>query len=154
MTTKPALLLVDIQEGFDAQKWGHRNNRQAETVAARLLFIWRENKWPVFHVRHDSPEPDCPLHPGGAGNNIKQIVRPHPGEPVIGKTVNSAFIGTDLHERLSARGIKRVVIVGLITPHCVSTTARMAGNLGYETYVVSDATAAFGWIVTVAAASS
>src|SRR4029077_5744891 len=57
--------------------------------------------------------------------------------------VNSAFIGTDLKERLDNAGISKLVIVGLTTNHCVSTSTRSAGNLGYETFLVSDATATF-----------
>lgn len=78
-----------------------------------------------------------------AGNGFKDIVKPADGEPVIRKNVNSAFIGTDLQERLEADGIRTVVIVGLTTDHCVSTTVRMAGNLGFDVFVVSDATATF-----------
>ena len=140
-----ALLLVDIQVGMDDPKWGQRNNPGMELVCADLLHDWRRRQWPVFHIRHDSTEVDSPLRPDRAGNRIKDVVRPCAGERVIGKQVNGAFIGTDLHEQLCAKHIRRVVIVGLTTPHCVSTTARMAGNLGYDTFVVSDATAAFPW---------
>ena len=64
-------------------------------------------------------------------------------EPVLKKNVNSAFIGTDLKQQLDNANIKKVVIVGLTTDHCVSTTVRMAGNYGFDTYIVSDATATF-----------
>ncbi len=141
---RTALLLVDIQEGLDDPKYGRRNNPRAEEQAARLLAAWRELGRPVVHVRHMSVEPDSPLRPGLPGNEPKEIVRPLPGEPVVEKSVNSAFIGTDLEERLRADGIGTVVVAGLTTEHCVSSTVRMAGDLGFETFVVSDATATFG----------
>ncbi len=62
---------------------------------------------------------------------------------LITKKVNSAFIGTNLKAELDAQNIQCVVITGLITNHCVSTTTRMAGNYGYETIVIADATATF-----------
>jgi nicotinamidase-related amidase len=88
-------------------------------------------------------EDDSPLRPDRRGNKLKDVVSPQLGETVIGKKVNSSFIGTNLHENLLARGVRNVVLGGLTTPHCVSTTARMAANLGYKTYVLSDGTAAF-----------
>ena len=83
------------------------------------------------------------LHDTNVGNEFKDLVSPIKGEPIIKKNVNSAFIGTDLKEQLDNAKITKLVIVGLTTDHCVSTTTRMAGNLGYETYLVSDATATF-----------
>ena len=141
----PALLLIDIQKGFDNVEYygGERNNPQAEENAGLILEFWRKNRWPLFHIRHDSVNRRSPLAFGQVGNAHKDEVKPLPGEPVITKNVNSAFIGTDLKERLDALGIRNLVIVGLTTQHCVSTTARMAGNFGYDTIVVSDATAAF-----------
>jgi nicotinamidase-related amidase len=141
----PALILIDIQQGFDQTEafGGERNNPDAERNAGRLLQHWRENQWPVFHIRHCSVKPGSPLAEGQPGNEFKAVVRPLPGEPVIRKNVNSAFIGTDLKERLDAQGIRTVVIAGLVAEYCVSTTARMAGNYGYRTYVAADATASF-----------
>jgi nicotinamidase-related amidase len=143
--TNPALILIDIQQGFDnIPYWGgERNNPDAELNARKLLDHWRANKLPLFHIQHCSTNPNSMLAESNPGNAHKEIVKPLPGEQVIKKTVNSAFIGTDLKERLDAAGIDTVVIVGLTSEHCVSTTARMAGNFGYETFVVADATAAF-----------
>lgn len=138
-----ALLLIDVQKGFDDPKWGKRNNIFAEEHMALLLKTWRKRKWPIFHVKNDSVEPNSPLRPDKPGNAIKDIVKPKKQEPVIIKTVNSAFIGTDLKEQLDKKKIESIVIVGLTTDHCVSTTTRMSGNLGYTTYIVSDATATF-----------
>ena len=138
-----ALVLIDVQQGFLDPSWGERNNPQAEANIARLLSAWRENARPVFHVHHDSRSPQGCFRPGTPGNRPRPEVAPLPGEAVYHKHVNSAFIGTTLEGDLRAAGIETLVIVGLTTNHCVSTTARMAGNLGFATFVVSDATATF-----------
>jgi nicotinamidase-related amidase len=138
-----ALLLIDIQQGFTHPKWGQRNNPDAEQKMAAILAAWRQARRPLFHVKHDSTDLSSPLALGQAGNEIMKIVYPAPGEVVLRKSVNSAFIGTSLQDSLMKKGITGVVIVGLTTPHCVSTTARMAGNLGFKVRVVADATAAF-----------
>lgn len=142
---KPALILIDIQKGFDnIEYWGgQRNNLTAENNASELLSLWRENDLPIFHIRHCSSNPNSLLHETNEGNQFKDLVKPINGEPIISKNVNSAFIGTDLKERLDNANITKLVIVGLTTDHCVSTTTRMAGNLGYDTFLVSDATATF-----------
>jgi nicotinamidase-related amidase len=142
---RPALLLVDIQKGFeDIAYWGgQRNNPEAELRMSELLKIWRENGLPIFHVQHCSTNPVSPLHQTNAGNQFNDLVAPEQGEPVIKKNVNSAFIDTDLHARLKQAMIKTLVVIGLTTDHCISTTVRMAGNIGYKTFVVADATATF-----------
>jgi nicotinamidase-related amidase len=138
-----ALIVVDVQEALADPGTGERNNPQAESNIARLLAEWRSSGRPVRHVVHDSVEPNSLLRPGLPGNAIQAAATPGPFEPVYRKNVNSAFIGTSLENDLRQDGIDTLVVVGLTTNHCVSTTVRMAGNLGFTTYVVSDATAAF-----------
>jgi nicotinamidase-related amidase len=136
-----ALLLIDLQVGFDEPCWGSRNNPDAEECAAELLAAWRVRGWPVLHVQHMSTTPASPLHPDKPGNAFKPATAPLPGEPVFQKQVNSGFIGTGLEAYLRDQQISELVIAGLTTDHCISTTTRMAANLGFTATVVSDATA-------------
>jgi nicotinamidase-related amidase len=145
-----ALLVIDMQLGFGPDYWdywagpgGVRNNPSAEAVVAALQRSWRASGRPLIHVQHDSTNPASPLRPGHAGHPVHPDLVPLPDEPVYHKRVNSAFIGTTLEADLRALGIDTLVIVGIQTNHCVSTTARMAGNLGFRTYVVADGTATF-----------
>ncbi len=138
-----ALLMVDLQKGFDEPSWGRRNNPRMEERIADLLAAWRASHRPVIHARHMSTSHTSPLRPGQPGNDYKPEGMPLPGELVIEKRVNSCFIGTSLEADLRRAGYETLVIAGLTTNHCVSTTARMAGNLGFDTWVVSDATATF-----------
>ena len=138
-----ALLVIDMQKGFDDPVWGPRNNPDAEANVAGLLAAWRVAKAPIIHVHHDSPHADGRMRPGTPGNEVKRQARPLAHEKVFRKTVNSAFIGTGLEAELWALNAPSVVVVGLTTNHCISTTARVAGNLGFETFVAADATASF-----------
>ncbi len=145
LNENPALILIDIQKGFDdlAYWGGERNNPEAEMNASKLLELWRANELPLFHINHCSSNPNSLLAKGKAGNDFKEMVLPLEGERVICKNVNSAFIGTDLKQQLESLKITQVVLVGLTTDHCVSTTARMAANYGFKTFIVYDATATF-----------
>jgi len=145
VSDRPALILINIQKAFNnTENWGgQRNNLNAENNAAELLKLWRINKLPVFHVKHCSPTPSSLLNESNEGNEFKDIVKPIEGETIIKKEVNSAFIGTNLKELLDNEKISKLVIVGLTTDSCVSTTTRMAGNYGFDTFLVSDATATF-----------
>ncbi len=137
-----ALLLVDLQLGLDHPQMGKRNNPDAEANCLRLLQHWRAHSRPLVHIQHLSKYPESSLHPSKPGVAIKPALQPLPGETHITKNVNSAFIGTNLEAHLRDNGISQVVICGLTTNHCVSTTTRMAENLGFDTYLVADATAA------------
>ena len=141
----PVLLVVDVQKGFlDEKHWGgNRNNKNAELVCSKLIKKWRDLNLKIIHVKHSSLNPKSPLYKNNLGFEFNQLVTPLNGETIITKNVNSAFIGTKLKEKLDKEKCTTLVIVGLTTDHCISSTVRMAGNYGYETYVVSDATATF-----------
>ena len=139
----PALVVVDVQRGFDDPSWGRRDNPACEANVATLIGAWRSRGLPLVFVRHDSDEPGSPLAPGQPGNDFKDVVT---GEPdvLITKHTNSCFYGEpDLHGWLQERGISQLVLCGITTNHCCETTARMAGNLGYDVRFVLDATHSF-----------
>jgi nicotinamidase-related amidase len=141
------LLLIDLQNAIDHPDWsagGARNNPDAEAVIGRLLAGWRGRSWPVWHIRHDSTEPASHYRPGQPGNDFKPELGPVDGEPVIAKRVNSAFIGTGLEARLRDGGHQALVVAGVITNNSVEATVRMAGNLGFATYLVADGCFTFG----------
>ena len=138
---KPTLIVIDVQRAFDDPAWPERNNPGAEARVADLLAAWRGAGAPLVHVRHESAAPEGLFRRGTDAFEFKPEAAPLPGEPVVEKRVNSAFIGTDLERRLRDAGAETVVVAGLTTDHCCSTSARMAGNLGFETWFVADATA-------------
>lgn len=171
-----ALLLIDIQKGFDHRThWGvSRSTPQFEDNVARLLatfrrlraknYVQEHKRSPlIVHVYHRSLDPRSPLNPQNEdGMEFMYFAEPQADELVISKQVNSAFIGTNLEEVLRERKIRQLVVCGLTTDHCVSTTVRMAANLGVtrgvddetgepesgRVVVVKDATASFdkgGW---------
>lgn len=143
LPSNTVLLVIDVQQGFNDPSWGSRNNPQAEENIAKLLEVWRRTDHPIIHVQHLSKEEHSPLGVDSPGSQFKEQAQPHAHELIIQKSVNSAFIGTHLEQILHTHHFDTLVIAGLTTDHCVSTTTRMAGNLGFQTYVISDATATF-----------
>ncbi|QDQ25157.1 cysteine hydrolase [Chitinimonas arctica] len=142
-TNIPALLIIDMQKGMATQAAGARNNPEAEHNIARLLQAWRRVAAPVVHVRHISRTPGSPFWPGQAGVEFQESLMPLPSEHVLEKNVPDAFIHSGLERWLRVRDISRLVIVGVSTNNSVEASARTAGNLGFETQVVADATFAF-----------
>lgn len=140
-----ALLVIDMQQGFDDLAfWGPTANPDCERNVASLIDAWRRAEEPIVVVRHDSASPGSPLHPDAEGNALVKVVAEAPADLVVSKSVNSAFYGDpDLHAWLREHGIRDLVICGIQTNMCVETTARMAGNLGYDVTVVLDATRTF-----------
>ncbi|HEX8101452.1 MAG TPA: cysteine hydrolase family protein [Solirubrobacteraceae bacterium] len=140
-----ALLVIDVQRAFDdAAEWGRRNNPDCERNVAALVAEWQAAGRPIVLVRHDSDEPGSSLAPGADGNAFKPLLDGVEGDLLVAKRVNSAFYGDpDLHAWLQERGIGTLVLCGIQTNHCVETTARMGGNLGYDVRFVLDATHTF-----------
>lgn len=143
LDARAVLIPIDVQNGFDYPPWGRRDNPGMEAQGRRLLAAWRASQRPLIHVRHDSVQAESPLRPGHPGNAFREGFEPRDGEAVVSKSVNAAFIGTDLDLRLRRIGATAVVLFGISTDMCVSTTARVASNLGYRTIVVGDACACF-----------
>jgi nicotinamidase-related amidase len=141
--TDAALVVIDVQRGFDDPSWGPRNNPDCEHNVVALLDQWRTAGRPVVLVRHDSAVAGSPLGVGSDGNAFKPGVD-GTADLLVTKQVHSAFYGApDLHGWLSERGIRSVAVCGITTDHCCETTTRMAGDLGYETFFIADATHAF-----------
>lgn len=141
----PALLLVDIQKAFLEKDYPGliRNNEHAEFICGKILKKWRTLDLPIIHVRHSSTNPESKLHKSRPGFEFNDYVTPLENEMVLTKEVNSAFIGTNLENILIKSHIDTLVIVGMTTNHCISTTVRMSGNLGFDTYLISDSTACY-----------
>lgn len=137
------LLPIDVQKGFDDPSWPSRNNPAMEANGQRLLAAWRQRGWPIIHVRHDSVEPGSTLARDHPGNAFRDGFEPLADEPIVSKSVNAAFIGTDLDLRLRRLDASAVVVFGISTDMCVSTTVRVGANLGWRVIVIGDACACF-----------
>ena len=142
-----ALLLVDVQEGVNDVKYyggpsGKRNNDNAEENMRCLLTEWRRLGKQVAFTRHNSRELNSPLKLSLETGKQIEGLDIHESDIVVDKDVNSGFIGTSLEVELRRSGIDRLVVMGFYTNYCIETTVRMAGNLGFGTYLVHDACAA------------
>jgi nicotinamidase-related amidase len=136
---RTVLLPIDMQRAFDGPPWPRRWNESVDRNGLALLAAWRGAGLPVIHVRHDSVEPGSTLTLGLPGNDPRLGFEPRDGEALVSKSVNAAFIGTDLDLRLRRAGIDTVVTFGISTDMCVSTSTRVGANLGYRMIVVGDA---------------
>ena len=142
MTSLPAnavLLPIDMQRGFDEPSWPKRWNEACDRNGLALLAAWRAAGRPIIHVRHDSVENGSTLRPDHPGNAHRPGFAPQGDEALVTKSVNSAFIGTDLDLRLRRLGADTFITFGISTDMCVSTTVRMGANMGYRVILVEDA---------------
>ncbi len=150
------LIPIDMQRAFDAPPWPRRWNDRLNDNALALLAAWRTSGRHVIHVRHDSVEPNSTLRPETPGNAFRPGFEPAADEPLVTKSVNAAFIGTDLDQRLRRLGTGTIVLFGISTDMCVSTSVRVGANLGYQVILVEDACDCFdlpdanGGVITAA----
>jgi len=140
-----ALLLIDFQRAFeDTDVWGsERSDPDAERLALEILDAFRTAGEPVVHVVHDSLQPASPFRHGSPGFAPLPGFEPGEGESRIVKHENSAFAGTGLDTLLRRLDVRRLVVAGLTTPHCVSTSVRMAANTGFDVTLAGNACASF-----------
>jgi nicotinamidase-related amidase len=143
MEKTSALVVIDMQKGMRFDSLPPRNNPEAEENIARLQEAWRRAGNLVVAVRHISRSPTSVFAPGQSGVEFQERLAPLPHEHVVEKNVPDAFINTGLERWLHARAIRSLVIAGVSTNNSVEATARTAGNLGFATVVVSDATFTF-----------
>lgn len=140
---KTALIVIDVQKGFDDPQLGARNNLFAEDNIFKLIALWRKRARPIVFIQHASLSKDSPLHPSKPGFSIKDAVKPLDNEKIIQKNKHSAFVGTELMKHLNELQCNDIIITGLTTDHCVSTTTRHAFDLDFNVILVADGTATF-----------
>lgn len=139
-----ALVVIDVQKGFDEPFWGPRNNPACDTNIAALADAWIRSGRPIVVVTHDSINTESPLAPDNPGNALKAVVANLAADLLVTKRVNSAFLGEpDLAAWLRTHGVGQMAIVGIQTNMCCETTARHGSNLGFDVLFVADATYTF-----------
>jgi nicotinamidase-related amidase len=142
---KSALLVIDVQKGIDqVNHWGgNRNNPEAEGNILKLLSLWRKNNLPVYIIKHSSFSLESPFHPSNDGHALKDFVEPMQTEKLVVKSTTNAFLKTNLEMLLRDENVTNLFVTGFVTNNSVEATVRMAGELGFNTTVVADATACF-----------
>lgn len=141
ISSNAALIVIDVQQTFDDHDyWGNRDNQDAEGNIHRLVDHWQNRGLPLVMVTHTSRRPESTFHPDKTSSKLKPFLAVVEPTLTVTKTVNSSFLGSpDLAGWLTANGIEQVVLCGIQTNMCVETTARMSGNLGFNTVVAIDA---------------
>lgn len=142
-TNNPALLVIDVQQAIDHFSPHPRSNPRAEERIAALLRHWRAQSQPVIHIRHSSRFPESPYYADSPHFAFKSEVAPEPGEIVVTKQENCAFIGTELHDSLTGLAVRELVVTGVVINHSVDATVKVGAALGYRIYLPEDTTAAF-----------
>jgi len=135
-----ALIMIDCQNTYRSGIMQLTGVEEALQEAKKLLLMAREQKIPVFHIRHDAG-PGTPYDISAPIGAIADEVAPIEGEAVITKNYPNSFIHTDLDAQLKAAGVKNLVLAGFMTHMCINSTAHGAFNLGYNVTVVASATA-------------
>ncbi len=137
---KRGLIIVDIQNDyFKGGRYELVDPEQAAAQAVKVLNRFRNKGWPIFHVRHLSTHPGATFFiPGTEGTEFYEEISPFAGEDIIIKHNPDSFLGTDLKEKLEEKGVKELVICGMMTHMCSDTTVRAASGFGYPVTLIED----------------
>ncbi|MBN7772624.1 cysteine hydrolase family protein [Clostridium aminobutyricum] len=137
-----ALLIIDVQNDyFPNGKCELHQPELALSSIKKLLRYFRDNKLPVYHIKHLSEKNAAFFVPNTDGVNIHKDIMPLDSEKIIIKHYPNSFFETDLQAELSKERISDIVICGMMTHMCVDTTVRAAKDYGYNITLVSDACA-------------
>ncbi|MFC7292522.1 isochorismatase family protein [Hirschia litorea] len=139
ITPQSALIIVDVQKAIDLPYWGVRNNIDAEMKMRSILEMWRNLGYPIFHIQHNSNEEASGYNPARISHAFKDETVPINGEVVIGKSVHSAFVGTDLTQRLHQLAVDEIFMFGVKTNNSIETSVRHGANLGFDILLIEDA---------------
>lgn len=80
---------------------------------------------------------------GEQGHGIVDELTPLPSEPVVDKPGKGSFYATDLDAILHAKDIRYLVVTGVTTEVCVTSTVREANDRGYDCLVLADCVASY-----------
>lgn len=140
--TDTALLVIDAQESFRSrtEEWAQTANPQVIDHIALLVDDARTRGEAVFWITHADPGSGGAFDPELGFVRVISDLEPRESEPLLTKTTINAFTSTDLEQRLREAGVGRVAICGIRTEQCCETTARVAGDLGFDVEFVIDAT--------------
>jgi len=138
-----ALILIDIQNDYFASgQLALDGANEASEKAGKLLNIFREQGLSIVHIQHENTKPEMGfLLPGSHGQKIHASVNPKNSETCFTKHHPNAFWQTELEDYLKEKNIEHVVIVGMMTHMCVSSTTRAAMERGFLTTLIQDACA-------------
>ncbi|MEO0439184.1 MAG: isochorismatase family protein [Pseudomonadota bacterium] len=136
------LIVLDVQRAIDQPVWNGKNNPGYLHVIQALLKHWREQHWPVIHVKHNEAHPASTYHTHGPWNAFKEEVAPLETESVVSKAQNCAFIDTELDALLQTLQAKSFVLVGVVVHNSIDATVRAGKALGYEILLPADGTTA------------
>lgn len=151
---KAALLVIDMQRYFcdeDSHAYVTESPRVIDNTQ-KVLEYFRGNDRPVFFtsfsVKEGEYDPianwwEDTVKEGSSQAEITKDLSLREDEIIIRKPTYDAFIRTDLEKMLHERGIKQLVITGVLTNFCCETSARSAFCRGFDVFVISDAVAAF-----------
>lgn len=138
-----ALLIIDIQNDyFENGANPLKESYEASLNAAKVLEHFRENHWPVFHVKHISMRPGSTFFlPDTVGSEIHKHVFPLKDEKVVIKHYPNSFRDTELLKLLQERNVTNLTVCGMMTQMCVDATVRAAKDFGFEVTLIADACA-------------
>lgn len=142
---RTALIVIDFQMEYFAGPVPGKllipDGQAAMAQAQRLIAFADSHRMPVFHIQHLGHAGDTLFAKDGVHSEIHPDIKPAPHHALVQKGSASSFVNTELHQQLQARGVKALLVCGLMTHNCISSTVRDARPLGYQTIVAGDACA-------------